>query len=118
MARAAARRAAGAAADGGPRAKAAAKERAALFAELAAAKNEAEARAIEDKIWKFWLQFRRRANRGACSRTREQAQLRFDYGEALIDAERAGHACSRNFAEGWNQLAYVLFLRRQLRRLA
>ena len=37
--------------------EAALKERAALFAELAAAPNEADAREIEQKIWKFWLKF-------------------------------------------------------------
>ena len=37
--------------------EAALKERAALFAELKSAKNEADAREIEQKIWKFWLTF-------------------------------------------------------------
>jgi len=35
----------------------AAQQRAALFAELATAKNEADARAIEDRIWTFWRSF-------------------------------------------------------------
>ena len=52
--------------------EAAAKQRAALFVELAAAKDEADARAIEQKIWKFWLQFRRRQLAPSYSRNRER----------------------------------------------
>jgi hypothetical protein len=35
----------------------AAQERASLFAALAAAKSEADARDIEDRIWTFWRSF-------------------------------------------------------------
>ena len=35
----------------------AAKQRAALFAELAAAKSDAEAREIEERLWAFWRGF-------------------------------------------------------------
>jgi tetratricopeptide (TPR) repeat protein len=88
--------------------EAAAKQRAALFAELAAAKDEADARAIEQKIWKFWLSFADADSRELLEESRK-AQLRFDYDEALIYM-KALVVHAPQFAEGWNQLGYVLFL--------
>ncbi len=86
----------------------AAKQRAALFAELAAAKDEADAREIEQKIWKFWLTFADLDSRQMLEDSR-QAQLRFDYDEALIYM-KALVVHAPQFAEGWNQLGYVFFL--------
>ena len=84
------------------------KERAALFAELAATKNDVEARAVEDRIWTFWRSFADAQSREFLDASR-QAQLRFDYDEALIYMKAlVRHA--PNFAEGWNQLGYVYFL--------
>jgi tetratricopeptide (TPR) repeat protein len=71
----------------------AAKERVALFAELAAAKNDAEARDIEERLWTFWRSFADDESRQLLEQSRE-AQLRF----------------APQFAEGWNQLGYVYFL--------
>src|ERR1700726_2422824 len=86
----------------------AAKERAALFAELAAAKNDAEAREIEERLWTFWRSFADEETRRLLAASRE-AQLRFDYAEALgYNKEVVRHA--PQFAEGWNQLGYVFFL--------
>jgi tetratricopeptide (TPR) repeat protein len=86
----------------------AAKERANLFAELAAAKNEADAREIEDRIWTFWRSFADEEVRQLLEESRE-AQLRFDYDEAIIYLKGlVQHA--PQFAEGWNQLGYVYFL--------
>jgi tetratricopeptide (TPR) repeat protein len=83
-------------------------ERAALFTALAAAQNEADARAIEGQIWKFWLSFADGESQRLLDISKE-AQLRFDYGNALVAMhELVKHA--PRFAEGWNQLAYVLFL--------
>ena len=85
-----------------------AKERAALFAELAATKNDAEARAVEERIWTFWRSFADAQSRELLDASRE-AQLRFDYDEALIYLKAlVKHA--PQFAEGWNQLGYVYFL--------
>ena len=86
----------------------AAKERAALFAALAAAKTEADARAIEQRIWTFWL----RAPDAASQRlldASKAAQLEFNYGAAL---RALGQLIERapDYAEGWNQRAIVLFL--------
>ena len=86
----------------------AAKERAALFAELAATKNDADARAVEDKLWIFWGGFADAESQRLLAVSHE-AQLRFDYGHALVAME-ALVKHQPQFAEGWNQLAYVLFL--------
>jgi tetratricopeptide (TPR) repeat protein len=86
----------------------AAKERATLFADLAAAKNDAEAREIEERLWTFWRSFADEQCRQLLAASRE-AQLRFDYAEALLyNKEVVKHA--PQFAEGWNQLGYVYFL--------
>jgi tetratricopeptide (TPR) repeat protein len=86
----------------------AAKERAALFAELAAAKSDTEAREIEERLWTFWRSFADEQCRQLLEASR-QAQLRFDYAEALFyNKEVVKHA--PQFAEGWNQLGYVFFL--------
>ena len=83
-------------------------ERAELFAELAAAKSDVEARAIEDRIWTFWRSFADKQSQELLDESRE-AQLRFDYDEALLYMkELVKHA--PQFAEGWNQLGYVYFL--------
>jgi tetratricopeptide (TPR) repeat protein len=85
-----------------------AKERAGLFAELAAAKSDAEARAIEDRLWTFWRSFADDQSKELLEESR-QAQLRFDYDEAILYMkELVKHA--PQFAEGWNQLGYVYFL--------
>jgi tetratricopeptide (TPR) repeat protein len=86
----------------------AAKERAALFAALAAAKDDADAREIEERIWTFWRSFADEEGRQLLEQSRE-AQLRFDYSEAILYmTELVKHA--PQFAEGWNQLGYVYFL--------
>ena len=86
----------------------AAKERAALFAALAAAKDDAEAREIEERLWTFWRSFADDEARQLLEQSR-QAQLRFDYAEALI-YNKAVVKHAPQFAEGWNQLGYVYFL--------
>jgi len=83
----------------------AAKERANLFAALAAAKNDADARTIEDRIWAFWRSFADAESQDLLEESRE-AQLRFDYDEAIIYL-KALVQHSAQFAEGWNQLGYV-----------
>lgn len=87
---------------------AAALERTALFAQLHAAKDDAEARVIEDKIWKFWRGFADEESKRLLEVSRE-AQLRFDIGNALLAME-ALTKHQPQFAEGWNQYGYMLFL--------
>jgi hypothetical protein len=84
----------------------AAKERAALFTELAAAKSDAEAREIEERLWTFWRSLADDESRQLLEQSRE-AQLRFDYAEALMD-NKAVVKHAPQFAEGWNQLGYVI----------
>jgi tetratricopeptide (TPR) repeat protein len=86
----------------------AAMTRAALFAELAAAKDDAQARAVEDRLWTFWRSFGDVQSQRLLEASK-QAQLSFDYGHALIALEDLVKH-QPQFAEGWNQLAYVLFL--------
>jgi tetratricopeptide (TPR) repeat protein len=83
-------------------------ERAALFAALAAAKSDAEAREIEDRLWTFWRSFADEQSRQLLDQSHE-AQLRFAYSEALI-YNKAVVEHAPQFAEGWNQLGYVYFL--------
>ena len=88
--------------------EAATKERATLFAELAATKSDAEARAVEQRIRAFWRNFADARSREFLEASRE-AQLRFDYAEALIYLKAlVKHA--PDFADGWNELGYVYFL--------
>jgi len=86
----------------------AAKERAALFAALAAAKSDAEAREVEERLWTFWRSLADDESRQLLEQSRG-AQLRFDYAEALI-YNKAVVKHAPQFAEGWNQLGYVYFL--------
>ena len=84
------------------------RERANLFAALAAAKDDADAREIEDRIRAFWRSFADAESRELLEQSRE-AQLRFDYDEAIIYLQAlVQHA--PQFVEGWNQLGYVYFL--------
>jgi tetratricopeptide (TPR) repeat protein len=83
-------------------------QRAALFAALAAARNDPDAREIEDRIWSFWRSFADDESRELLEESR-QAQLSFNYDEALIYM-KALVRHQPEFAEGWNQLGYVYFL--------
>jgi tetratricopeptide (TPR) repeat protein len=85
-----------------------AQERDALFASLAAATTEAEAREIEDRIWQFWL----RAPDENAQRLLDssiQAQRRMDYAWALRDLSELINRAP-DYAEGWNQRAIVYFV--------
>lgn len=84
------------------------KERAALLTELKAAKDDAEARAIEDRLWTFWRGLADADSRKLLEDAR-QSQLRFDYDEARLYLT-ALVAHQPQFAEGWNQLGYNYFL--------
>ena len=86
----------------------AAQERAELLAELKAAKSEADSREIENKLWKFWRSIADEESRRLLEASRE-AQLRFDIGNSLLALE-ALVKHQPQFAEGWNQYSYALFL--------
>jgi tetratricopeptide (TPR) repeat protein len=85
-----------------------AKERAALFRALAAAKTEPEARTIEGLIWKLWLTAPDAESQRLLDAAKD-AQQNFDYGSALAALDRLiKHA--PDYAEAWNQRAIVLFM--------
>src|SRR3984893_18509140 len=84
------------------------KERVALFAALAAAKSDAEAGEIEERLWTLWRSLADDESRQLLKQSRE-AQLRFDYAEALLYNKEVVKRAPQ-FAEGWNQLGYVYFL--------
>jgi tetratricopeptide (TPR) repeat protein len=86
----------------------AAKERAALFAALAATKSDAEAREVEDRLWTFWRSFADEQSKQLLEKSHD-AQMRFAYAEALA-YNKAVVERAPQFAEGWNQLGYVYFL--------
>jgi tetratricopeptide (TPR) repeat protein len=86
----------------------AAQERAQLLAALAATKSDAEAREVEEHLRAFWRGLTDAQSKELLAQSRE-AQLRFDYAEALI-YNRAVVAHAPQFAEGWNELGYVYFL--------
>ena len=86
----------------------AAKERAALFAALKATKDDAGAREVEERLWTFWRGLGDATSTSLLKKA-EAAQLEFDYGHALEAlSEMVKH--QPDFAEGWNRLAYALFL--------
>ena len=83
-------------------------QRADLFAELAASKDDAQARAVEEKIWTFWRSFADAESQVLLAQARA-AQLRFDYDEALLYLKEVVRR-QPDFAEGWNQLGFNYFL--------
>jgi tetratricopeptide (TPR) repeat protein len=83
-------------------------QRALLFAELAAAKNEADARDVEDRIRKFWRSLADSQSQQLLEDAR-QSELRFDYDEATIYLKGVVKH-QPQLADGWNELAYVYFL--------
>lgn len=81
-----------------------------LFAHLAAARSEQEGRRLENEIWNHWL------NRAPDSATREAIDKGMERREAYdfrAAESQFDIAVSRapDYAEGWNQRAFVRFLR-------
>lgn len=81
-----------------------------LFTALAGARTEAEGQAVEDEIWRFWLDLapdaRSRALVDEAMRRREAYDLAG--AEKLLDE---AVKLAPSFAEVWNQRAFVRFLR-------
>ena len=80
-----------------------------LFAALKNARTEQEARAIEDAIWRMWM------GQGPTKEIRDavkaamDARSSYDYAKAL-DILEGVTATAPDYAEGWNQKAFILFL--------
>ncbi len=80
-----------------------------LFQALKQARNEAEARAAESRIWAFWMQ-------GPDKQATEQIQAilaarRADDNDKALQIAEALVARRPDYAEGWNQKATLLFLK-------
>ena len=60
------------------------------------------------RLWLFWGSFADKESQRLLAVSHE-AQLRFDYGNAIVAMEDLVRH-QPDFAEGWNQLAYVLYL--------
>ncbi len=80
-----------------------------LFAQAQAAENFREGQAASDAMWKVWL----RAPDDAAQAVLERgmaARGSFDFVEAYAQFTRLTEYCP-DYAEGWNQRAYISFLR-------
>ncbi|GMG81444.1 hypothetical protein LNKW23_06570 [Paralimibaculum aggregatum] len=83
--------------------------RAALLGQLASAASEAEGRAAEEALWQLWSAAPGDAAQALLDRVHDRRRW-YD----LAAAEAAARALTRlcpDYAEGWNQLATVLFQR-------
>ena len=82
-----------------------------LFSDLQAAKSEGEARAAEEKIWRFWMQG---PNEDVSSRLAKAMERRrtYDYAGALEILNQIAKDAP-DWAEVWNQRAFVYFLREE-----
>ncbi len=81
-----------------------------LFDYLAGARTEAEGRAVEDEIWRFWLDLAPDAQtRALVDRAMERRE---DYDLAAAE-ELLDQAVMRSpgYGEAWNQRAFVRYLR-------
>jgi len=86
-----------------------AEAQAALFAEAQAARNEAEGRAIAGELWKLWAKAPDEAAQSLLDRGME-ARASYDFLGALDALDKLVDYCP-DYAEGYNQRAFVNFLR-------
>ena len=90
-------------AEGGP-------DRAALFRRLREARTEREGRMAEDAVWRMWMA---EAPTAAIAEAVAEAMRRresYDFAGALAILDRVV-AQAPGYAEGWNQRAFIRFLR-------
>ena len=79
-----------------------------LFAALKTAPNEAAARAIEDTIWRRWMQAPDRHTQGLVREAMARREV-YDFAGARALLDEAV-AAAPNYAEVYNQRGFVLFL--------
>lgn len=84
-------------------------ERARLFATLKTAKNEQAGRAAEDAIWWFWMHSAPNPKIEKMVTDAMQARREYNFEKAQ---QILGDVISRapNYAEGWNQRAFIHYL--------
>lgn len=84
-----------------------------LFQRLLRAPTEADGRAAEDAIWRFWMaqgptaEIRKDVDRAMARRSA------YDFAGAKAILDRVVEAAP-SYAEGWNQRAFILFLQDEL----
>jgi tetratricopeptide (TPR) repeat protein len=84
-----------------------------LFMQLRNAGSEREARSVEDAIWRMWMaQAPTQAVANAVSEAMRRRE-RYDWDGALVLLDEATSAAP-DYAEGWNQRAFVRFLKQDL----
>jgi len=83
-----------------------------LFERLAAARTEKEGREAEDAIWRMWVDHPDQQVREAIALGMRQRDS-YDWDRAVQTFSRAILA-DPEYAEGWNQRAFVYFLREDL----
>lgn len=81
----------------------------ALFAALKAAASEREARAIEAEIWEGWIDAAPTPEINAMTREAMDKRASYDFEGARVLLNEVV-ARAPDYAEGWNQRAFVLFL--------
>ena len=82
-----------------------------LFLQLKNASNEAEARTLEDQIWKSWLETGD-ANIDDMMQDSLRARSEHDYNGALQILNKV-IALKPDYAEAWNQRATIYFLQQE-----
>lgn len=80
-----------------------------LFENLAAATTEEEGRRAEDAIWQFWIDHPDPAIREAIAEGMRQRES-YDWDGALATFSRVIET-DPDYAEGWNQRAFIHFLK-------
>lgn len=85
-------------------------ERDRLFSELQAAQTEAAARVAEDAIWRMWMAQGPTADVRIAVAEAMRAREAYDWDKALTLLDGVVEAAP-DYAEGWNQRAFIHFLR-------
>lgn len=81
-----------------------------LFESLKNARSEAQGRAVEDAIWEMWMAKAPNADVARSIRDAMAARESYDYSRALSLLDTAV-AAAPDYAEAWNQRAFVRFLK-------
>lgn len=81
-----------------------------LFESLKNARSEAQGRAVEDAIWEMWMAKAPNADVARSIRDAMAARESYDYSRALSLLDTAV-ATAPDYAEAWNQRAFVRFLK-------
>src|SRR5687768_16131081 len=84
-----------------------------LFDRLKSAVTEAEGRAIENAIWEMWMAGAPTPDIGRDVKDAMEARESYDFDRALSLLDGVV-AVAPDYAEGWNQRAFIRFLKEDL----